>query len=125
MISANEIDKDCIKPPIGYRPIFGVLQEQLMKILEKNLNKIGSATRVIPAPLAVGMTTTQGIDFNKFSTPVPLLSLLMKQRQLEQEEKGASLKIVTDCIVTRVLQQEGKATALETSRGIVNVVTQK
>ncbi|ODB55044.1 hypothetical protein A7311_20630 [Paenibacillus polymyxa] len=121
VIPANEIDKDCTALPVGYRPIFGVLQEQLTKRLEKNLNKIGSATRVIPAPLAVGSSTVQGIDFNKFSTPAPLLSLLMKQRQLEQQEKGGSLKIATDCIVSRVVQQEGKATALETSRGIVNV----
>ncbi|WP_194758309.1 GMC oxidoreductase [Priestia megaterium] len=121
VISANEIDKDQIALPNGYRPIFGTLQKQLTARLEEHLNMIESATRVMPAPLAVGSSTVKGIDFDKFSTPGPLLTLVMKQRQLAQQEKGAKLQIVTDCVVSRIVQQEGRATALETSRGTVNV----
>jgi hypothetical protein len=62
------------------------------------------------------------IDFTKYSTPGPLLSLLVKQQQRRQEDPSRGrLRIVTQCTVQRILQQDGVATALETSRGVVNI----
>lgn len=122
VVSADKLDKGSTIPPsAGYRPIFGILQQKLTEMLMENLGKIGSATRLIPAPLAVRSSQQYGVDFEKFAVPGPLLSLLDKQRQLFQQGTGAALKIVTNCVVTRVVHQDGVATALDTSRGVVNV----
>lgn len=121
VVSASEIDKGRTTPPSGQRPIFGILQEKLTQRLQEQLSKIDSATRAIPAPLAVGAPRLHGVDFDKFSTPGPLLAIIDKQRKLAQKGKGSPLKVMTDCAVTRILQQDGKATALETTQGIVNI----
>lgn len=108
-------------PLVDQQPIYGVLQNELLQMLEKNLSKIDSATRVIAAPLAAKVPDLHRIDFQKFATPGPLLELVERQKVLATEGKGAPLSIVTNCIVTKLLHQEGKATALETTRGVVNV----
>lgn len=115
VIPANEIDKNAK----GSNQVFGVLQESLTKMIQDNLKKISSATRVMAAPLAVGPKPEKDIDFIKFSTPGPLLKLIDRQANLAAEGKGAPIKVATECIVERVLEQNGKATALETSRGVV------
>jgi choline dehydrogenase-like flavoprotein len=121
VVSASEIDKGTTAPPPGVRPVYGVLQERLTRAMEENLGKIPSATRVMAAPLAVGAPRLTGVDFDKFSTPGPMLGVLVQQRQRALAGKGTPLRIVTDCTVSRVLQQQGRATALETTRGVVNV----
>ena len=121
VIPASEIDQDRDSPsPRGHRPIYGIVQEKMFAVLEQGLKKIPSATRVIPAPLAVGATDLE-LDFQKYAVPGPLLGLVDKQRQLASVGKGAELKIATGCIVERIVSQDGKATALETSRGMVNI----
>ena len=130
VISANEINinrgpkiQRCGPNPLyeGSTPVFGTLQKELTKRLEKHRDKIDSATRVIPAPLAVGAAQVEGIDFDKFSTPGPLLTLVDKQHQLARKKQGVPLRIVTECVVTKILQQDGISTALETTRGVVNI----
>ncbi|KAJ7548529.1 hypothetical protein O6H91_07G015200 [Diphasiastrum complanatum] len=122
VVPADQLDKDRnLAPRPGGRPIYATLQQKLTQMLSNNLKQIDSATRVMPAPLAVGSFPPNGIDFEKFAVPGPLLSLLVKQRQLEEEGKGAPLKVVTNCVVNRIVQQDGTATALETSRGVVNI----
>lgn len=121
VIPADEIDKGPSAPPPGVRPIYGILQEKLTQYLQEGLDRIPSATRAFAAPLAAGARDLHGVDFQKFSTPGPLLGVLGESRARAERGKGAPLRIVTDCTVTRVLQQDGRATALETTRGVVNV----
>jgi choline dehydrogenase-like flavoprotein len=121
VVPANEIDWErSSPPPEGHRPIYGVIQEKLFEMLRDGLGKIPSATRVIPAPLAVGAADLE-VDFQKFAVPGPLLSLVDKQQALAAAGKGAPLEIVNGCTVERIVQQNGKATGLETTRGVVGI----
>lgn len=122
VIPANQIEDACPHAKLSrdHRPIYNTLQENLYTMLDQNLKKIPSATRVIPAPLAV-RGSDGSVDFEKYSVPGPLLNLVDKQRKLAQHKRGHPLKIVTNCTVTLIEQQNGAATALETSRGVVSV----
>lgn len=121
VIPADEIDKGAAAPPPSVRPIYGILQQKLTQYLVDGLDRIPSATRAMAAPLAAGARDLHGVDFQKFSTPGPLLAVCGASRVRTDAGQGAPLRIVTECTVTRVLQQEGRATALETTRGVVNV----
>ncbi|SFU39445.1 GMC oxidoreductase [Pseudoduganella namucuonensis] len=105
------------------RPVYGVMQLALQEMLADNLGKIDSATRSMAAPLAVGAGLTAGTDFTKFSAPAPLLELVQKQKTLARKDpsRAKPLRIVSDCVVHRLIEQEGKVTALDTTRGVVNV----
>lgn len=117
VVSADKIDANLAAgSPAVNRPIFATLQQELTNMLRNNIAEIPSATRIIPAPLAV-RSQIEGVDFEKFAVPGPLLSQIVKQRDLG---KGA-LKVITNCVVQRILHQGDIATALETSRGIVSV----
>ncbi|MFZ9686172.1 MAG: hypothetical protein ACO3BE_12500, partial [Gemmobacter sp.] len=50
-----------------------------------------------------------------------LLELASSQATKAAAGHGSPLRIVTNCIVQRILQQDGVATALDTSRGMVNI----
>ena len=125
VIPADQIDAghgpEVLKLISQQRPAYGIMQTSLQNMLADNLHKVDSATRSIPAPLAAGSAVAAGVDFAKFSTPAAILELANTQSALAAEGKGSPLRIVTNCIVTRILQQDGVATALETSRGMVNV----
>lgn len=121
VIPVSKIDKGRKDTPPKYRPIYGVLQEQLTQQFEDHLDRVPSATRVMPAPIAVNAPEFLDVDFAKFSTPGAFLNLIEHQSRLAQQNKGAPLKIVTECTVTQILQQRGVATAIETTRGTVNV----
>ena len=109
-----------------YVQIFGELQNTLTDLLDKNLGKIDSATRVLHGPLAVGNPDLLSTEFEKFSIPGPLLAEVVKyQEEAKERQIDCRLSIVTECTVTRILQQHGKATALETTRGVVNVSDSK
>lgn len=99
--------------------VFGVLQKELTARLQNNLAKVPSATRVMAAPLAVSPKPETGIDFIKFSTPGALLKLIDRGATAAAAGRGAPLTVATECVVERVLEQGGTATALETSRGVV------
>ncbi|HEU0077632.1 MAG TPA: GMC oxidoreductase, partial [Longimicrobiaceae bacterium] len=122
VISANDIDRGSTltAEEVG-RPVYGVLQHRLTERVQAHLGEVDSATRAIPAPLAAGAAQLHGLDFVKFAVPGPLLEVLGAARARAAAGLGAPLRIVTDCTVTRVLQQEGRATALETTQGVVNV----
>lgn len=100
------------------RPIYSVLQRKLQQQVADNLGKVRSATRSMPAPIAVGAGIQEDIDFAKFSTPAPFLDLTHGEGKAGVDRRVC---IATECVVERILQQEGVATALETSRGIVNI----
>ncbi|TFK63544.1 FAD/NAD(P)-binding domain-containing protein [Pluteus cervinus] len=109
---ANEIDD----------PIFDGLQDIIDDRLLKGVPQILGADSAIPAPLAVGMTTSMSkLSFNKFSTPGPLLKLYERQRHLAQEHRGHPLMIATDTIVQRFEvdpeDHERPVNILHTSRG--------
>lgn len=120
VVPADEIDAgfhpETRKHVASSRPVYGVMQERLQAMLADNLPKVASATRSMPAPMAVGAGAREGLDFAKFSTPGALLELVDRQAQA-----GAPLRIVANCTVSRIHQQDGVATALDTSRGVVNV----
>ena len=125
VVSADKIDAgrsaDVVNLINDTRPVYGIMQKALQERLEAGLDKIDSATRSMPAPLAAATGTSSGVDFAKFSTPAVLLELSDRQATLEAQGKGSALRVVTDCTVLSVLQQDGKATALNTNRGVVNV----
>jgi len=121
VISAADLDKGSKAPPCGSRPIFGAMQAELTKRLEQGLGEIPSATRVMAAPLAVNAPHLEYVDFLKYSTPGPLLEIVDRQQKLAAEGRGAPLTVATECIVERIVEQDGTATALETSRGVVAV----
>lgn len=122
VVSANDIDRgEAPAPRQPWRPVYGVLQHRLTQRVQKHLRKVKSATRAIPAPLAAGAPELHGLDFVKFAVPGPLLEVVAAASKRAEEGVGAPLRIVTDCAVTRVLQQENRATALETTQGVVNV----
>ncbi|MBC5839041.1 GMC oxidoreductase [Flavobacterium muglaense] len=125
VIPADQIDKnlskDVLKHVSSQRPIYGVMQKEIQDRLSDNLDKIPTATRSMAAPLAVGSGVEEGLDFAKFSTPSVLLELVSLQSELSKKGKGSPLKMVANCIVSKIYQQEGVATALETSRGVVNI----
>lgn len=112
-----------------YIKIFGELQTKLTAQLTEHLSDIDSATRIIAAPLAVGNADPESTEFEKFCIPGPLLAEVVKyQREAEKAGKrriDSRLSIVTECTVTRILQQHNKATAMETTRGVVNVGNSK
>ncbi|NER25161.1 MAG: GMC family oxidoreductase [Symploca sp. SIO1C2] len=102
--------------------IFEHWQEQLTQRLKQNLHKIKSATRIEPAQIAVGTPTITSTDVEKFSTPGPLLNEVVKcQEEAKKHQIDSRLSIVTECTVTEIRQQENQATALETTRGVLNV----
>jgi hypothetical protein len=105
----------------GTRPVYGTMQRALQTMLSDNLGRIPSATRTMPAPLAAATGVTAGVDFEKFSTPAVLLELADQQAEHARAGTGAPLRILTDCTVERILGQDGRANALETTRGVVNV----
>jgi choline dehydrogenase-like flavoprotein len=102
-------------------PLYGTLQLSLQEMLSENLDQVPSATRCMPAPMSVGAGMSRGLDFLKFSVPGPLLDLVHNQAALAKMKAGSPLRIVTDCVATRILQQRGRAVALETTRGVINV----
>ncbi|MBP2411935.1 choline dehydrogenase-like flavoprotein [Arthrobacter stackebrandtii] len=125
VISADQVDAgqpaEALKIIAETRPVYGTMQRRLQTMMAKGLGRITSATRSMPAPLAAATGVASGVDFAKFSTPAVLLELANKQDALWKAGKGNQLRIVTDCTVERVLEQDGKATALQTSRGVVKV----
>ena len=125
VIPADQIDQGGDAPPPSVRPVYGILQRKLTQYLAEGLARIPSATRTFAAPLAAGAQYLHGVDFQKFSTPGPLLGVLGESRLRAEAGQGAPLRIVTECVVTRVLQQDGRATALETSRGVVSLGSAK
>ena len=102
-------------------PIYSTLQMYLTKRIVDNLSKVSELTRAMAAPLAVGAPMLKGIKFAKFSSPGPLLELVEKQNDAAKLSKGEKLKIVTDCVVEKIYNQNGQATALQTSRGVLDI----
>ncbi|UVJ39221.1 GMC oxidoreductase [Arthrobacter sp. CJ23] len=125
VIPADQIDAG-VSPDVvdlinNTRPVYGIMQKALQERLAAGLHEIDSATRSMPAPLAAASGANSGIDFAKFSTPAVLLELSDRQQVLASQGKGSPLRVVTDCTVKSVIQQDGRATALDTSRGVVNI----
>ena len=102
----NEIHKTV------HRPVYRALQNAVQKRLKEGLEEGGLSASGIyrsePAPLASRSDT--GIDYQKFSTTGPLLDLLLEYENLH---------IATNVTVQRILRQGQRATALETSRGVL------
>jgi choline dehydrogenase-like flavoprotein len=127
VINADEINGDLNVKTTRYRtpgrPIYSTLQTKMQEMLAAKSGMISSYTRSMAAPMAVGAATNAGIDFAKFSVPPVLLDLIDRQAALASQSPaaGAPLLVVTECVVHRILRQGSKATALDTSRGVVNV----
>ena len=125
VISADQIDAELDPAVVAAvnenRPVYGLMQRALHTMLADGLDRIPSATRSMPAPLAAAAGDAAGLDFAKFSTPALLLELIASQQQLASAGTGAPLAVVANCTVNRVLAQDGRATALDTSRGVLNI----
>lgn len=117
----TQLDPQVREQVTQQRPVYGTMQLSLQDMLNSNIHKIDSATRWLPAPLAAAADRAGGVDFAKFSTPAAIMELASRQADLAAQGKGHPLRIVTECIVERILQQDGAATALQTSRGVVNI----
>ena len=101
------------------RPVYGALQQRVGKLLKTKLpenhytcNQKG-IYHTEAAQLASDARGGDGTDFKKFSSPPALLELAVAQR----ESGLGALDIAVACEISRILVQEGRATALETSRG--------
>ncbi|MEC5160589.1 GMC oxidoreductase [Janthinobacterium sp. CG_S6] len=129
VVPADQIDAGLPPAVLAHvaqqRPVYGTLQLSLQTMLQDNLHKIETATRCMAAPLAAGAGQQKGLDFAKFSTPSVMLELAAKQARLSAANQGAPLKIVTNCVVKQIIEQDGVATALDTSRGTVSIGSAK
>ncbi|WP_428305216.1 HAD family acid phosphatase [Lacipirellula sp.] len=125
VVSADKIDEGLDDAGIAMaarrRPIYGTMQRALQAQVAAKLQDVGSATRSMAAPIAVGAGVQEDLDFAKFSTPAPLLDLAMKQARLAETGEGSPLRVVCNVRVERIVQEDGVATALKTSRGVVNL----
>ncbi|WP_199185103.1 GMC oxidoreductase [Aquimarina sp. I32.4] len=101
------------------RPVYGELQKEIQTRLAKYGTDVEGIYRTQAAPLASAAENVDGIDFQKYAIPGELLQLGVKQEALVQENKGARMDIVADCVVEKIYQQDGQATALQTSRGVL------
>ncbi|MTW02364.1 GMC family oxidoreductase [Duganella ginsengisoli] len=100
------------------RPVYGALQKAVQTLLEEKRTTIPGVYRTEAAPLACDAESLDGIDFQKFSTPGDLLALA-GVRLGEAGSAGGCIDIATHCEVEKIIQQDGTATALQTSRGIL------
>ncbi|MCG7497467.1 GMC oxidoreductase [Vibrio sp. Of7-15] len=109
----------------GTRPVYGALQRRVQSLLQELGRDVNGIYRTDPAPLASASMQENGIDFQKFSTPGELLALAEKFNKVDAAGKrvGPQLDIVSACTVEEIHQQElngeKKATALQTSRGVL------
>lgn len=101
------------------RPVYGELQHKVQTLLQQAPGQVKGIYRTEAAPLACDGVAVDAIDFQKFSTPGPLLELVVRQQQKASAGQGAPLQIVSQCVVEQIYQQEGTATALATSRGVL------
>ena len=61
--------------------------------------------------------TCRNEDYQKFSASGPLLNILLSTRYNSSKEgRDPPLKIVTNCLVTKIRQENGRATYLETTK---------
>jgi hypothetical protein len=93
------------------RPVYGALQQRVQTLLADGATNVPGIYRSEPAPLACSGEHVDGIDFQKFSTPGELL-------MLTSQFKG-QVDIASEVVVERIVQQNGTATALQTSRGVL------
>ena len=117
----NVVPTDQIDSPIKSKPVYGVLQKEIQQKLNENYTKIKEITRTFAAPLAVKTPDIVDLDFSKFSVPGKLLEIAERQKELFKKEKGALVHIVTNCLVSKIIAQGNYPTALDTSRGILNI----
>lgn len=115
VVPSEKLDKDA---PEQHR-IFAKLQSHVFELMKND--KVANVTRVIPAPLAVGSPEDFRLDFCKFSVIGNFLSLVRADMDAvaQNTKKERQLRIATDCVVTKIVRQDGTATALETSRGVL------
>lgn len=105
------------------RPVYGELQLKVQNLLAaaNQAGEIPGVYRTEAAPLACDGKELDDIGFQKYSTPGPLLALATKQQALAKEGKGSQLDIVTQCVVEKIYNQDGTASALATSRGVLPI----
>lgn len=117
---ADEIDPPETADRIGsFRPVYGALQDEVQRRLDRAPEAVPGVYRAQPAPLASDARSDDGVDFQKFAIPGELLALVTESRARAAAGEGAPLHIVTDCVVRRILSQHGLATGLDTSRGVL------
>lgn len=123
VVPADRIDQDLAPEAAAFvsnrRPIYAALQSGIQAIVAENLGRVTSATRSMAAPIAVGAGIREDLDFAKFSTPSPLLDLVQPDVGKPISDRRVCIK--TDCVVNSILQQDGVATGLDTSLGVVSV----
>lgn len=120
---ADEVDADkndtIMQLVCRKRPVYGALQQRIQDLLKEHATSIEGIYRTEAAQLASGAEDIDGIDFQKFSTPGEILAIATRQAELHRKGEGAALSIVTECVVEKIIQQYGCATALQTSRGVL------
>ena len=94
------------------KPVYGALQQCIHHFLRERGSKVEGVYHFEAAPIACDGRNSN-IDFEKFSVPGALLSLVKKTKA---NKKSANLEIVTNCVVEKICQQDGVATALQTSK---------
>ncbi len=132
---ADKIDANLHKDIKGQlsRPVYGKLQKIIQERLEINSGDVEGIYRTEAAPLAAKAEDANGIDFQKYSVPGDLLQLIVdpasKLGNIHTagedsdiiKEKYKKLDVVANCTVEQIYQQDGRATALKTSRGVLPI----
>lgn len=96
-----------------WRPVYGSLQVAVQTLLTDaapDLKDFG-IDRIEAARLASADAAYGGVDFLKYAVPGSLLEL--------KQANPANLDIKLDCVVRKILNQDGYATALDTSCGVL------
>lgn len=103
--------------------IYGKMQKQLDSNIANNFKKlVPSADNAFPAPIAVGNTEWNNVKFYKYSTVGTLLNIQQAQAEQAQHDSASPLNIVDKCIVDNLVHDnEGTVTAINTSKGTLNV----
>ncbi|WP_296424036.1 GMC oxidoreductase [Yoonia sp.] len=122
---ADAVDADRTSAELSHvasvRPIYGALQEIIQTRLLDAPATVKGIYRTEAAPLASDAKSVDGIDFQKFAAPAEILELQLQQSQKAKNQTGAPFHIMTDCTVERILQQDGRAIGLDTSRGTLSL----
>lgn len=119
--AANNIDQGMTQEQFNLieagRPVYGPLQARVQGLLKDGIHQVEGMYRTEPAPLACA--SGNGTDFQKYSTPGELLALADDPAQGMVTKGDIRLDIASQCIVEKIIQQGGTATALQTSRGVL------
>jgi choline dehydrogenase-like flavoprotein len=117
LLGVQRADEITVADDAGDALVYGVLQRLLTERCRGALKLNPDLSRAEAARIATAPFRTEGRSFAKHSVPVPLLGLVVDARKRAERGVGATLDIVTQCVVQQLHEQRGGIKSLSTSRG--------